>query len=168
MGISARITIAFLCVWALSTAILVHTLIKRLPIQFYQATEETLVDFAAAQAVEIEKLFDDREQLRAKLRDAFERVKRRKLSAQIYDMHKQSTVLHVYATDSSGRVIFDSDSAGAEGRDYSAWQDVARTLQGGYGARTSPHPEHGTMLYVAQPIKRESKIIGVVSVGKPH
>ena len=56
-----------------------------------------------------------------------------------------------------------------EGQDYSDWRDVHLTLQGEYGARTSPveDDEEKRMIYIASPIIRKNDLIGVLSVGKP-
>jgi two-component system sensor histidine kinase CreC len=57
------------------------------------------------------------------------------------------------------------------GRDYSRWNDVARTLRGQYGARTTeeiPGDERSTVMYVAAPVRDAERIIGVVTVAKPN
>jgi two-component system sensor histidine kinase CreC len=56
------------------------------------------------------------------------------------------------------------------GRDYSKWLDVYRTLQGGYGARTTlrdPGDESSAVLHVAAPVRRDGRIVGAVAVAKP-
>ena len=67
-------------------------------------------------------------------------------------------------------MIFDSDGGRDEGKDYSRWNDVARTLRGDYGARASrkdPDDPLSLILYVAAPIRIAGKTAGVLTVAKP-
>lgn len=86
---------------------------------------------------------------------------------------KPHSSFRVYVTDSRGWVIYDSQPApaNAEGQDYSRWNDVYLTLQGQYGARSTPDinsERASSIMYVAQPIEDAlGNLIGVVSVGKP-
>ncbi len=60
--------------------------------------------------------------------------------------------------------------AATVGMDYSRWNDVALSLKGKYGTRTSSDPELErtlSIMYVAAPVRLGQKILGVVSVGKP-
>ena len=84
-------------------------------------------------------------------------------------MTKTQSDLRVYVTDRSGTVVFDSLGRD-EGRDYLHWRDVELTLQGGYGARTTPDDPANpgsAVMYVGAPIHWNNQIVGVVSVGKP-
>ena len=77
---------------------------------------------------------------------------------------------HVYMTDSQGKVLFDSANK-AVGQDYSRWNDVWLTLRGQYGARSTlqnPADPESSVMYVAAPIMDGSRLIGVLSVGKPN
>jgi two-component system sensor histidine kinase CreC len=76
----------------------------------------------------------------------------------------------VYVTDQDGIVVFDSDQGKAVGADYSRWNDVFRTLRGGYGARTTrtdPADVNSSVLYVAAPVRIGDRIAGVLTVSKP-
>jgi two-component system sensor histidine kinase CreC len=56
------------------------------------------------------------------------------------------------------------------GADYSAWRDVALTLQGRYGARSTRSVAGDpatSVLYVAAPVRVQGATVGVLSVGKP-
>ena len=105
------------------------------------------------------------------LREKFDAIARRRFAAQIYDLQRDRVDMRVYVTDRNGIVVFDSEPNGAEGQDYSAWNDVMLTLRGEYGARSSPvdsdTKKSDTIAYVAAPVLENGKIIGVVSVGKP-
>ena len=94
---------------------------------------------------------------------------RRPIDAQIWGLAKQSLDFRVYITDASGKVVFDSENV-ATGQDYSQWRDVARTLRGEYGARASrevQQDDRTSVMYVAAPVQRDGKIIGVLTVAKP-
>jgi two-component system sensor histidine kinase CreC len=78
--------------------------------------------------------------------------------------------MRVYVTDANGIVVFDSDNGRDVGKDYSQWNDVFRTLQGQYGARTTPvSPDDPTaeVLYVASPVQVDGRIVGALTVCQP-
>lgn len=94
---------------------------------------------------------------------------RRPIDAQIWGMAKQSLDFRVYVTDAAGKVVFDSENV-ATGQDYSRWRDVALTLRGEYGARATrevQQDDRTSVMYVAAPVQRDGKIIGVLTVAKP-
>ncbi|MCH7345421.1 two-component system sensor histidine kinase CreC [Pelomonas sp. CA6] len=94
----------------------------------------------------------------------------RPVDAQIWGLRKQSLDLRVYVTDAQGRVVLDSVSGpdSALGQDYSRWRDVARTLRGEYGARSSlDEGQSSPVMYVAAPVQRDGRTLGVVTVAKP-
>lgn len=93
----------------------------------------------------------------------------RRFDARIYGVLKQDPNLRIYVTDAKGKVVFDSRGVDL-GHDYSRWLDVARTLKGEYGARSTredPADETSSVMFVAAPIHREGRLVGVLSVGKP-
>jgi two-component system sensor histidine kinase CreC len=99
----------------------------------------------------------------------FRAYETRRFDARIYGVLKSKPDLRVYVTDAAGRVVFDSTGRDV-GKDYSRWLDVSRTLKGEYGARTTRENEYdstSSVMYVAAPILREGRIVGVLSVGKP-
>ncbi len=104
----------------------------------------------------------------------------RPVQARIRELNKQTLDYRVVVTDATGRVVFDSGSPGspggpnaitsAVGQDYSRWRDVALTLQGQYGARTTREVStdgQSTVLVVAAPVRDGTALIGVLSVAKP-
>ena len=139
--------------------------------QTFQATEEVMVDVANVLA---EVVTDDvrENQFRSDgLRKAFEGAHRRELRARIFEHMKLAVGIHVYLTDSKGIVIFDSDGGKREGQDFSAKLDVARTLAGQYGARSSRDKENDSttsVLYVAAPVGDPTKPDGVLTIFKPQ
>jgi two-component system, OmpR family, sensor histidine kinase CreC len=97
----------------------------------------------------------------------------RPIDAKIWGLSKRTLDYRVYVTDASGWVVFDSgfrEGQGAEGEDYSRWNDVSRTLAGRYGARATREVQHDdstSSMYVAAPVKQGDRIIGVLTVAKP-
>jgi len=94
---------------------------------------------------------------------------RRTVRAPIWGLEKVSLDFRIYVTDEHGIVRFDS-SGEAVGRDYSRWNDVARTLRGTYGARTTrsnPQDEESATLFIAAPVYAHGHIAGVATVAKP-
>lgn len=99
----------------------------------------------------------------------------RPIDAAIWGFSKQSLDYRIYVTDATGRVLFDSENR-AMGADYSQWRDVARTLRGEYGARSTrdvPGDDASGVMHVAAPIYvpgsggRARQIAGVLTVAKP-
>jgi two-component system sensor histidine kinase CreC len=97
----------------------------------------------------------------------------RPIDVRIWDFRKRTLDYRVYVTDTQGRVVFDSglpDGGDALGQDYSRWHDVARTLAGRYGARSTREVQQDdktSVMYVAAPVKQGDHIIGVLTVAKP-
>lgn len=93
----------------------------------------------------------------------------RPIDAGIWGFSKQSLDYRIYVTDHQGRVLFDSENH-AVGADYSQWRDVARTLRGEYGARSTRDVESDDtsgVMHVAAPIYVDERIAGVLTVAKP-
>ena len=89
--------------------------------------------------------------------------------AKVWGLEKNSVDFRVYVTDSAGVVRFDSENESV-GQDFSKWRDVLLTLRGSYGARATKDAQTedaGSVFYVAAPIVKDGKTIGVLSVAKP-
>jgi len=143
--------------------------------QTFQATEEVMVDTAHVMAGMIESEIEHGQSEQETLRDTFAHAHQHVIHAQIYDHTKTNIGLNAYLTDDQGIVLFDSDNGKREGQDYSGYNDVARTLAGHYGARSSRDDENNansSVLYVAAPIRSngadgtEPEIIAVLTVYK--
>jgi two-component system sensor histidine kinase CreC len=114
----------------------------------------------------------------ARLEPLFKSLYARQFNAQIFSLAKTRIELRAYVTDRNGWVLFDSTGQ-SDGEDFSKWRDVRMTLDGLYGARTSPDVlGDGTtsVMYVGAPIRwvgqgssggGNGEIIGVVTLGKP-
>lgn len=139
--------------------------------QTFQATEEVLVDTANLLAEMVEKDASKHDFDTDELRHAFVGVHGRVIKARIFEHLKTKIGIHAYLTNSKGVVIFDSNSGRREGQDFASKLDVARTLAGRYGARSSrDHADDGTtsVLYVGAPVGDPARPDGVLTVYKPQ
>ena len=139
--------------------------------QTFQATEEVMVDTANLLAEIVAKDVHEHDFKADNLRQAFAGAHGRVLKARIFEHMKRSVGIHAYLTDAKGIVIFDSDGGRREGEDLSMKLDVARTLAGGYGARSSrDHEDDNTtsVLYVGAPVGDPQKPDGVLTIYKPQ
>ncbi len=135
-----------------------------------QTTEETLVDTANLLAEFLKTPLQNGTLTSEAFLEHFKHYGERELNAEIWGFKKHQTNHRIYVTDHNGIVLLDSHQL-AVGQDYSRWNDVYKTLQGEYGARSSPEfigDASSSVMYVAAPIKDGDDIIGVVSVAKPN
>ena len=138
-----------------------------------QAAEEVMVDTSNLLAQIVSQfIYSDTLDI-PRVRLTISKYLNRELNAKIYSVNKKSPNLHIYITNNKGIVIFDSKGL-SEGKNYSEWPDVEKTLSGNYGARTSssdPNNFNPTIdqkaLYVAAPIYNHGKLFGVLTVIKP-
>ncbi len=174
MKIRSRIFIVFILI--ISTGIFSFTrwLSVDLKSRYNEAIEEPLVDIANILAELIGSQLITSETNEKDLKAQFDHVYRRHLNAKIFELDKNNVDMQVYITDANGIIVFDSLDSSKVGEDFSHWNDVARTLKGVYGARSSPIPnsakkgkEADVIAFVAAPIMMDDEIIGVISIGKP-
>lgn len=176
MSIRARIFFVFVTAVITGFASLAYWISKDVADRYSESFEEIMVDTANLLAEIITTDMNSGDAALQQLGDAFQRLRLRRFSARIYELEKTRVDIQVYVTDDKGIVIFDSDNGGAVGEDYSAWNDVHRTLNRKYGARATRVPaevstgdsaQQLTVAYVAAPIYKQDRIIGVVTVAKP-
>lgn len=104
-----------------------------------------------------------------RLAEAVRRYRRREVRASIWGLVKDQPELRLYVTDPQGIVRYDSEGR-AVGQDYSRWNDVMKTLRGGYGARATrldPEDPSTSAMHVAAPVRWQGQIIGVLTVVAP-
>ncbi len=170
MRIRTQIFLAIAILCAIGIADFVQWLNQDLKPRYRQAVEEQLVDTAVILSSLLAGTLKDGKIQPTEMISVLEASRKRNFHAEIYDALKQRVDLRVYVTDSSGTVLFDSHTPENVGADFSEWRDVALTLQGKYGARTTRDDEKdptSTVLYVSAPIQVDERIAGVVTVGKP-
>lgn len=134
-----------------------------------QTTEETLVDTANLLAEVLREPMQKNALAQSDWPRYLKAYGARTIDAEIWGIHKYSPSHRVYVTDAKGMVVLDSH-AEVVGQDYSHWRDVALTLRGRYGARSTEEWINGelvSVMYVAAPIKEGERILGVVTVSKP-
>ncbi len=171
MTIRTRIFLVYLLIIGGGYVYLFSSILGAIRPRYLESMEATLIDTAAylAAVAETHVRPDDTIDL-APLRRAFDAAASRPLAARVYSVQKTAVDLRVYLTDSAGLVLYDSEGGRDEGRDYSRWNDVLRTLRGHYGARATrldPDDESSLVIHVAAPVLREERVVGVLSVGKP-
>ena len=170
MRVGLRVLLGYFAIVALTGVLLVQVFVQQIKPGVRQAMEDTLIDTAnllaelAADDMKAGRLADGR------FAAAVATNQHRDVGAHIYGFDKLRTAYRITVTDARGIVIYDSQGRDI-GRDNSKWNDVARTLRGEYGARSSPEtPGDGdsTVMHVAAPILDQGRIIGVLTVAKPN
>ena len=169
MNFFVRFFVGYVIVAALAVLLAMNLFTDELVPGVRQSVEETLVQTANLLAELVGRDMEGDRLDTAGIDAVASAYRQRRFQARIYGVLKQDPNLRIYVTDTAGRVVFDSSGADL-GQDYSRWLDVARTLKGEYGARTTrtdPGDELSSVMYVAAPIHRGGRLVGVLSVGKP-
>lgn len=170
MKIGTRIFLAYLLLFSLCLAYPLNWIGKTLSSRYREGVEDPLVDQANILATVVEEEIRRQQFSPDRWQEIFSRIHQRSLAARIYELDKDRVDSHIYITDNRGVVLFDSENPANVGRDFSRWRDVALTLKGEYGARTSRHvagDETTSALYVAAPITVDGALAGVLTVAKP-
>lgn len=166
---TTRVFLGVIAVFVLGLGWLVRQAIDDVEQRYRESAEELLVDTAQLLAALLAADLQHGAPSVQRLRQAMPALQRSRFEARIFAAVKRDVNLTVYVTDAAGRVLYHSQGQ-HEGEDFSRWNDVLRTLQGQYGARSTraiaDRPDTSTM-YVAAPILNQGQLIGVVSVGKP-
>ncbi|MFT7775719.1 two-component system sensor histidine kinase CreC [Roseateles sp.] len=171
MRLGLRVFFGFFLIAGLSAVLLLKVFLAEVKPSVREVMEDLMVDTAhlLAEAAADEMAAGGARHdgpLAAQLR----RYSRRDVDVMIWGLRKQSLDLRIYVTDAAGRVVLDSGQPSAVGQDYSQWRDVALTLRGDYGARSSRDylaDDRSTVLVVAAPVLKDGHTLGVVSVAKP-
>ncbi|HEY4247436.1 MAG TPA: two-component system sensor histidine kinase CreC [Lacunisphaera sp.] len=169
MSLRLRLLLVLLASYCAGGYFITSWTLEQIRPRYLESMEESLVDTSVLLASTAEVQLKDGAPDAESLDRIFVDAHKRKFEAQIYTLKKTALNLRVYLTNATGRVLFDSDGRDA-GRDYSQWNDVARTLQGKYGARATYEKKgdpDSLTFYVAAPVRLGDRIVGVLSVGKP-
>jgi two-component system, OmpR family, sensor histidine kinase CreC len=152
-------------------ALLIDQSLRNLSREVFQATEEVLVDTANVLAAIAESHVTAEGKMQVDwIRQAFPPALERRFHAPIFEIIKKRVGCHVYLTDEAGLVLYDSEQGQLEGTSLAEMRDVALTLRGIYGARSSRtdlEQEKSSVLHIAAPIRHGDRIIGVLTVRKP-
>lgn len=165
-----RIFLGIVIAYAAGVAVLMWQLLKDIDPRYRESAEESLVETAHLMASLIEQRSPDDTTIDVdELDPLFRSVYARNVNASIFGFDKPGVELRLYVVDRRGIVLFDSMDRHV-GEDYSRWRDVRLTLEGKYGARTSPDIDDDpstSVMYVGAPIRLGDGIAGVVTAGKP-
>jgi len=170
MRLGTRIFFCYLVIFVICFSYPINWVLDNLRARYLEGVEEPLVDQAHILATMVGDEMQANRFDPDKWYQVFEHAAARPLSANIYQLVKTDMDMRIYLTDTAGRVIFDSKNKENVGADYSRWRDVYLTLQGKYGARSTPEDENdpaSKVLYVAAPVKVDGSIAGVLTVAKP-
>jgi two-component system sensor histidine kinase CreC len=143
---------------------------RDLRIFFLESVEDPLADQANLLASLVGARMEANRLDYRELDRVFRETYDRSLPAVIYGFPKGRVDTRVYITDSKGKVLFDSADPKNVGADYSRWRDVALTLKGEYGTRTTravASDPRSKVLHVGAPILVHGRIAGVLTVAKP-
>ncbi len=175
MSRRSRIFLGVVVVYIAAVVFLLYRVGVDLDPRYRESAEDALVDTANLVATLLERQAYSGVIRTEDLERTLQQLGERPLNARIYDVDKTRVDLHVYVTDANGTVLFDSKGRDV-GRDYREWRDVARTLAGQYGARTTladPQDPASAVMYVGAAIRERAtpggpdQIVGMVGVGKP-
>ncbi|KQV53162.1 histidine kinase [Pelomonas sp. Root1217] len=170
MRLGLRVFFGFFLIAGLSAVLLLKVFLAEVKPSVREVMEDLMVDTAHLMA---ETAADEMDANGLKpgspLAERLQRYVKREVDVPIWGLRKQSLDLRIYVTDARGRVVLDSGQPSAVGQDYSRWRDVALTLRGDYGARSTRYSadDRSTILVVAAPILKDGRTLGVVSVAKP-
>jgi two-component system sensor histidine kinase CreC len=176
MSLRAKIFLVFVAAMVAGFGLLAYWVTGDLRFRYSESSEEVMVDSSRLLARQLASTWGDAMATEfTALRVATSQLEQERFTAPIYSVTKTSADIRIYVTDTEGRLIFDSRTGSKVGEDYSQWHDVALTLNGVYGARTTDErlPDaQGAMqtvsvAYVAAPIVVDGERVGVVSIGKP-
>ncbi len=170
MKIRTRLCLALVALVAIGFYGLVDWIIDDLQPRYLEAMEESMIDTATLLASHLEQQVTEQTIEVDDLRATLTTAQRKRFAAGVYQLTKRKIDVRVYVTDSTGRVVFDSADGRDEGKDYSRWNNVIRTLRGEYGARTTRRDKTDATtaaLHVSSPIMIEEEIAGTLTVCKP-
>jgi len=150
-------------------ALLTYYLLQDLETQSLQSTEETMVDSAHLLAGLAET--HPEEDYSHVFDSIFTQAYSHNFEAPIFHHIKAEVGIGLYITNRKGIVIYDSDTSlrSRIGKDLYRFRDVALTLNGYYGARSTRETQSDKLssyMYIGAPIMRNGKIDGVLTVYK--
>ena len=170
MRLGLRVFFGFFLIAGLSAVLLLKVFLAEVKPSVREVMEDLMVDTAHLMAeTAADEMGADGLKPGSPLAARLQRYVKREVDVPIWGLRKQSLDLRIYVTDARGRVVLDSGQPSAVGQDYSQWRDVALTLRGDYGARSTRYSadDRSTILVVAAPILKDGRTLGVVSVAKP-
>ncbi|HLA34377.1 MAG TPA: two-component system sensor histidine kinase CreC [Rhodocyclaceae bacterium] len=169
MNIAIRLFLGYFLVVGLAAWFVINNFAREVEPGVRQAAEDTLVDTANLLAELAADEVASGQIAQGRFAAAASAALQRAPQASIWGVNKRSVDFRIYVTDVKGVVIYDSAGV-ALNADFSQWRDVARVLRGEYGARSTredPGDPETSAMYVAAPVLRQGRSIGVLTVAKP-
>ncbi|HEU5179303.1 MAG TPA: two-component system sensor histidine kinase CreC [Candidatus Polarisedimenticolia bacterium] len=170
MRLGSALFLAYSAIFALCFSYPILRIASDLRTRYLESLEEPLVDEANLLATRVGHEMEAGSFSPHEWSKTLQEARGRELSAKIYEMRKERVDRHVYITDATGKIVFDSRDPDNVGVDYGNWRDVGLTLKGEYGARTTredPDDPASAVLYVAAPIQVGGETVGVLTVAEP-
>lgn len=170
MKLGSRIFFCYLIIFVICFSYPINWILDNLRTRYLEGVEEPLVDQANILAAVVGHEMQAGQFDPEKWYSALDNASSRSFSAKIYQLIKTDVDMRIYITDPAGKIIFDSQNKQNIGEDYTVWRDVYLTLNGEYGARTTPvdiDDPATKVLYVAAPILAGGRISGALTVAKP-
>ena len=170
MSLRARLLLGYIVLVAGSFFLVMHLIQSDIRPRYLESAEDSIVDTAELLAALLAQDISVDGKLPDNLAGAMEALAQREFSAKIYQTEKRRVLLRVYVTNADGVLLYDSTGGNKPGDDFSRKRDVFLTLQGKYGARSTrdnPDDPSSSVMYVAAPVLKNGRTVGVVAVGKP-
>ena len=170
MRIALRLMLGFFLVLGLALFVVLRVFLGEVEPGTRLAMEDSLVDAAYAYAQLAEPDMKAGVIASGGFAQAMAAYRTSRPGAVLWGFRKDQVDTRITITDALGLVVFDSLGL-AVGQDHSRWNDVYKTLRGGYGARSSvqnSEDPNSTVMHVAAPIRDGERIIGVLTVSRPN
>lgn len=170
MRIGLRIFLGYFLIVGLAGFFVMRVFVNEVKPGVRQAMEASLVDTSAALAALAAPELRDGRIADGRFAAAVDALHRQSLNANISGVRKKTFDYRIYVTDARGIVVYDSLHRDV-GKDFSRWNDVKRTLQGKYGARSTredPADDSSSVMHVAAPVRDGQTLIGVLTVAKAN
>jgi two-component system, OmpR family, sensor histidine kinase CreC len=174
MRFSFRILLGYFLIVGIAGAFVLKIVVDEIKPSVRETIEEVMIDTANLLAELAAPDLQKSDFKNSNFAAAVSAYSKRDIKAKIWHFEKETLDFDVHITDAKGMVVFDSTGNGL-GKDYSQWRNIALTLKGKYGARstrTQYNDDTSAVFHVSAPIfslaeKDSAKLIGTLTVSKP-
>jgi two-component system, OmpR family, sensor histidine kinase CreC len=174
MRFSFRILLGYFLIVGVAGAFVLKIVVDEIKPSVRETIEEVMIDTANLLAELAAPDLQKNDFNNSNFAAAVSAYSKRDIKAKIWHFEKESLDFDVHITDAKGTVVFDSTGNGL-GKDYSKWRNIALTLKGKYGARstrTQYNDDTSAVFHVSAPIfnpaeKGSATLIGTLTVSKP-
>jgi two-component system, OmpR family, sensor histidine kinase CreC len=174
MRFSFRILLGYFLIVGIAGAFVLKIVVDEIKPSVRETIEEVMVDTANLLAELAAPDLQKNRFTESNFSAAVGAYSKRDIKAKIWHFEKETLDFDVSITDEKGIVVFDSTGNGL-GKDYSNWRNIALTLKGKYGARstrTQYNDDTSAVFHVSAPIfagpdNGVTKLIGTLTVSKP-